>query len=692
MRKLAVGALAIILAMAMGLPGVAWAAEQGGGQFPSYDLGDLVVTAGRPGAKDVAISQVITEEDIKATNSRTASEALSHAPGVLVTTNRRAEQLVQIYGLPQEKTLIMIDGVPYYETKYHRLNLDQVPADIIAKIEIIKGAPSVLYGAGALVGVINIITKKAGDKPAFSMTGEAGNNETYRFNLTQGMKVADKVNYWFNYSHRESDGYELSDDFQPRVGSITYKPGKTVPTVLQGSGERANTDYQVDSIWARVGYEPTDHGEYFINMSWMGSDRGMPSSTNNEQVFTTRPAFATFARWGKYDDLGFDLSGSQKLNEKLTLKGKLFYHDHQDDYVSYSDNTYSKIVALSTYHDYFVGGNLTADYDLAEGHSLGAALHYKGDSHKERDDVYLPYAETFSYTGSGGLEYRFTGIEKLTAVAGASYDWFQVDKAQDNQTDSNGNLVRQRDLVTPDLKSDFNPMVGLSYNLFADTRVFASVAHKTRFPTLMELYSSKGGNSQLETEKSVNYTLGVSHDWTKTFSTQLEGFYLDISDWISRDGPGTTAKYQNYGSIKMTGLELGNNWKPIKNLTLRMDYTYVQAKDESSGAVTDKVAGVPEQKLGVGASYLFPYILTKLDLRGELVGSHYDQLPTPQNPKLEELCTGTYFLLNGRVSRVFWEHYELYFAANNVFDKNYETQVYYPGEGRSFWLGLTTRF
>ena len=55
-----------------------------------------------------------------------------------------------------------------------------------------------------------------------------------------------------------------------------------------------------------------------------------------------------------------------------------------------------------------------------------------------------------------------------------------------------------------------NPMLGLVYNFSNQAKVFASVAHKSRFPTLEELYSSKGGNVNLETEKSWNYTLGAS--------------------------------------------------------------------------------------------------------------------------------------------------------------------------------------
>ncbi len=688
--------MASLLAAALLTAALPWssrAEEAPPGAFKTYDLGDLVVSAERPDARQVATSQEITEEEIKATNSQTAADALSHAPGIVVSSGHRNEQLVQIYGLSQEKTLILIDGVPYYETKYRRLNLDQIPASLISKIEIIKGAPSVLYGANALAGVINIITKKAGDKPAFEMTGEVGDNQTYRFSLSQGMKV-DKINYWFNYTRRESDGYNISDDFTPRNGTITNKPGKTLTTVLEDGGLRANSDYRVDAIWARVGWEPTDKGEYFVNLSWLGAERGMPPNLNNEQVFTTRPYFTQLSRWGKYDDLGLDLSGKQKFGERLTVKGKLFYHDHQDDYVSYSDLTYSKQVATSTYRDYFVGGNLSADYLLAEGHNLGAALHYKGDSHKERDDVYLPFAETFSYTGSLGAEYRFTGVPGLLMVAGASYDWFQIDKAQSNLTNSSGDLLRISDLTTPDVKAEIDPMLGASYTFADTTRLFASLARKTRFPTLFELYSTKNGNSALEAEKSLNYTLGVARDLCENLTAEISGFYMDINDWISRDGPyaSSTSKYQNYANVKIAGAEAGLNWRPLRDMTLRLDYVYSDAKDDSPGRVTDKVLGVPEHKLGLGASYLFPVVLTKLDLRGEWLGEHYDQLPTPASPTQKELSTGAVFLLNGKISRMFWQHYEAYFAVNNIFDKYYEQQVYYPGPGRSWWVGVTLRF
>ncbi len=99
---------------------------------------------------------------------------MANTPGIRVTTGRKNEPNVSIHGFDQSMILVLIDGVPYYETNYGKLDLNQIPTDNIAKIEITKGAASVLYGANALGGVINIITKKGTEKPFTSVSLEAG--------------------------------------------------------------------------------------------------------------------------------------------------------------------------------------------------------------------------------------------------------------------------------------------------------------------------------------------------------------------------------------------------------------------------------------------------------------------------------------------------------------------------------------
>ncbi len=65
-------------------------------------------------------------------------------------------------------------------------------------------------------------------------------------------------------------------------------------------------------------------------------------------------------------------------------------------------------------------------------------------------------------------------------------------------------------VATPDTMDEFNPMVGAQYKITDATRIFASVARKTRFPTLNEMFTDLP-NLDLEAETSVNYTVGVSY-------------------------------------------------------------------------------------------------------------------------------------------------------------------------------------
>jgi iron complex outermembrane receptor protein len=666
--------------------------SQGSEDYDVFNLGEIFVTAERmPAVTEVAVTTVITAEDIQATNSRTVAEALTYVPGVRVSTGRKNEPNIQIRGLDQSRALILIDGVPYYETNYGKLDLNQIPVDNIAKIEVTKGDASVLYGPNALAGVVNIITKKPTEKPSADAILEVGEYGTNKISLSHGMK-AGIFNYWLNYAHQESGGWRMSGDFEPTVGTIVRRPGGTTDAILEDGGFRNNSDIRSDSFWAKVGLEPDQDSEYYLNFHYINKEKGVPPSTVSEVVFPDRPAFSGFVRFTRYEDWGLDLSGQQKISDKFTAKGKLYYHNHLDDYASFSDQTYEHEIAVSRYKDYLAGGSLATDYIPVEWDIVRFGFIYRADSHKERDDSYLPFAESFSYTGSVSLENEWNMVRNLSVVLGLSYDWFDISKAQRNITDRDtGDFIRQDDLDTPDTMNEFDPMIGATYNLSDTTRLFGSIARKVRFPTLSQLYSTRSGNTELTAEKSINYTLGVSQSFGSIATGELGLFYYDISDFISRDAPGTEGIYQNYGKIRLAGFELIGEVYPMKDLIFTFGYTYNNACDRSDGRVTDHVVFIPEHKIDMGLKYTVPYIITVLDLTSVYVSDSYSELPTPENPTQEEIKTGDHFILNMRISKTFLKRYEAYLAVNNIFDSDYEAEYGYPGLGRNFYVGLSVK-
>jgi outer membrane cobalamin receptor len=677
----------------------AWAEEPAQGKgtqdYQVFDLGEIFVRSDKPPAvQGMAIRNEVTEEEIEATNSQTVAEALAYIPGIRVSTGRKNEPAIQIHGMPQEKVLVLIDGVPYYETNYGKLDMNQIPVDNIAKIEVIKGAPSVIYGPNALMGVVNIITKKGTEKLAAQVTAEGGPNYTNRQSVSHGWKVG-MLNYWLNYSHRGSQGWNVSDDFNPKLGFVDYRPNPgDYSAYLEGGGVRTNSDYEQHSVWAKVGIDPAPGSEYYVNAHFITKEKGDPPNIYGGRHFWQFPEFSqVFDRITKYQDWGLDLSGQQKILDNLTLKGKVFYHNHIDDYTSYSDISYDNELSVSRFKDYIIGGYLVGDYRPVDWDTIRFAFHYKGDSHKERADESLPFNDYFSTTGSVALENEFNLIKNLSVVVGLSYDWFDVTKAKAFNDDGTPDVTIGK---PEDIMDGWCPMIGVTY-LFPDaTKLFGSIARKVRFPTLSQLYSSTSGNLNLDAETAINYTLGVSRPLTDYAWGEVAWFYHDLADFIDR--PSSSDPYENFAKIGLTGVELTGQFYPLKefslwkDLTLWISYTYNYARDKSDGRVTEKVRNVPAHKIDMGLHLTIPYIETGLDVVGIYMGDIYSQLPTISNPTQAIQKVDDYFTMNVRLSKTFLKHFEAYVAINNIFDRNYESEYGYPAPGISYYFGLTAKY
>jgi outer membrane cobalamin receptor len=235
-------------------------------------------------------------------------------------------------------------------------------------------------------------------------------------------------------------------------------------------------------------------------------------------------------------------------------------------------------------------------------------------------------------------------------------------------------------------------MVGAVYRFPDSTKLFGSVARKTRFPTLQQLFSGRSGNPELDAETSINYTVGVSRPFADIAVAELAFFFHDIEDWISRDGPFVDSLYRNYAEIEIAGLEFTTEIYPIEHLTLRFGYTLLDAEDKSDGRVTDEVVHMPEYKFDVGATYEIPKLLTRLDVTGIFVDESYSQLPTPESPDTEKLKSDDYYIFNTRVTQPFLDHFEAYVAVNNILDEDYESEVGFPAPGRNWWVGISGKF
>ena len=137
-------------------------------QEKEVTLEEVVVTATRDAEeirKIPANVTVITKEEIEQTHARTVVDVLRDKVDVVVTDfyGNGKSSAVDIRGFGETgplNTLVLVDGRRVNEIDLSGVDWSQIPLDQVERIEIVRGAGSVLYGDNAVGGVINIITKK----------------------------------------------------------------------------------------------------------------------------------------------------------------------------------------------------------------------------------------------------------------------------------------------------------------------------------------------------------------------------------------------------------------------------------------------------------------------------------------------------------------------------------------------------
>ena len=131
----------------------------------NINLGGVVVSANRQEtARRLAptLVNVLSVETFETTNSSNLSQGLNFQPGVRVETNCQncGFQQVRINGLDGPYTQILVDSRPVFSALSGVYGLEQIPANMIDRVEVMRGGGSALFGSSAIAGTINIITKE----------------------------------------------------------------------------------------------------------------------------------------------------------------------------------------------------------------------------------------------------------------------------------------------------------------------------------------------------------------------------------------------------------------------------------------------------------------------------------------------------------------------------------------------------
>ena len=146
----------------------------------TIQMDELVVTGTRSKkfrSEAPIATEVISQKEIQNSGARNVAELLSQRAGVSLQTSVAGGSILNVLGMDSRYVLILIDGQPLTGKFNDRVSLDQILTAQLAKVEIVKGPSSSLYGSEAMGGVINIITDNNKDYREVNISGRYGNTQ-----------------------------------------------------------------------------------------------------------------------------------------------------------------------------------------------------------------------------------------------------------------------------------------------------------------------------------------------------------------------------------------------------------------------------------------------------------------------------------------------------------------------------------
>lgn len=623
---------------------------------------------------DVNMSvSVITKEDIKRQGARTVGEILQNVPGVRINNDGgQGIKRAMIRGNDAFQTLVLIDGQKISEQKSMSGSPFLIAPAMIERIEVIKGPASVLYGSEALGGVINIITKKGGDK---ALSGD--------------------VSLGYNSASKGRSGaaslYGAQSGWHYRVGVAADKNS----ALDTPEGKMPNSYFQSQAANFFLAYDLSDKTQLGATLDYYKLKFG--SGQFGYEGFAV-----DVPKWERYK---VALFGEMKnISQNLVrARADVFYQGNDKEMINTVPASTMTVLPLADNSMDQYGLSLQTDWQLGTNHYLIAGYEYN------RDNLNADSITKMKMTIRGRLSERIMGNRnydgyqskhglyanmesQLPKDFALNYGvrYTRVYSDMDNLNRTNGKKTHEK---TSDGKAVFN--AGLSWHGIEDLTLRAAFSQGYLFPLLQFLYvdtamgQSSGStlaNPNLKPETSNNFEVGARflRDGVSVDGTV---FYTDSKDFIStRQISKMQSQYHNVAQAKTLGLELATSWdihqsgiEPYVTATI-LDRRYI------INGKTSRKTGQPTAYGQYGVRWNYPSngVVWRLDAYG------YSQ--NRLKSSAYSLGGATTWNLLAGVTFGKGEQFDLDLSLYNLGDKKYQYDASIYEAGRSFALKFNARF
>jgi iron complex outermembrane receptor protein len=685
---------ALFIMFVLFMPGAVFGETKPSGPEKAVTLEEVVVTAtrDREEVRQVPANvSVITARQIEQSGATTVVEVLDKLESIQFRdySGNSSQSVIDMRGFggdnPYGKTLIMLDGRKLNRTDMSSINWLQIPLNNIERIEVVRGASSVLYGDAAIGGVINIITKKGRGKPKFDASVVAGSYGLHneRVGVTGS---TDKWTYALTGENNFSFGYRDRSKFSAQGGGVD------------------------------VGYDASDWLNVNLGMSFNKTDYQMPGALTKAQMEKDRRQYqqADLANWM---DAAPDDDGSDKYtNVNLGVKSLLGSFGQMDIQFLYGKKDIQ--ANMSSWLIPYKFSNTDADtYGVAPKYILSREIFgFRNKLIVGLDYYNEPYRKEF-----------FSSRERTTKMSRADLSKESLGYYIRDELSLLKNLIlnagyrseratikgSNTDTLTPansftDQGKNYNAdayEAGLTLLVGKQSKIFAKYATVYRIPFLDEVASFNGFGGEvflknLEKEKGISVEAGTEFHPLDNLKIGLTLFRIDMEDEIQYVYVTPWSGYnQNVGKTRHDGAEFSLSWLWEKRARLYGNFTYHIATVEDGGVNNKKeLPLVPNRMANAGLEVYLPWNLT---VRPEVryVSDAFlsgDNGNNAEKLEARTLCN-LYLSYKQSVGKV---NVTAFFGVDNLTDVKYSSfglvygaiNVYYPMPGITFKGGLSLGF
>ena len=252
------------------------------------DLKAIEITATRTSIEEenpASTLTIITQEEIQQKKHMQVKDILREQVGVTIITPGRlgASSSVFMRGANSASTLVLIDGVQVKSNTTGSFDFQHLQMDNIERIEILRGPQSTLWGADAVGGVINIVTKRGKGELTHSLSLEVGSFATAKETFSSSGGI-DNMDYAFTASRTDSDGFSA---FNKERGA-TEKDGYANTTFSTRAGYNFWDDARAEMI-TRYTRAKTDFDNF--------SADSIPNVATSETFYFAAPFQKSITNW-----------------------------------------------------------------------------------------------------------------------------------------------------------------------------------------------------------------------------------------------------------------------------------------------------------------------------------------------------------------------------------------------------------